>query len=96
MQSTRVWGQCLIYRTTDSYDRGDTDDNLRSTDAPAHTQNGFKNLLLFFKNKLLPQSQCAFDWKAANFIWDEERRKVMWPTFIPHVNSSRLFLTSSK
>jgi hypothetical protein len=42
------FGDSVQYRTTDPiHDRGVTDDNLSSTDAPAHTQNGFKNLLFF-------------------------------------------------
>jgi hypothetical protein len=54
IQSTRVWGQCLIYRTTDSYDRGNADDNLPLTDAPAHTQNGIHKFMInFFLNKAL-------------------------------------------
>jgi hypothetical protein len=77
IQSTRVWGQCLIYRTTDSYDRGDTATTSLRPMPQRTPKMDFKIYYFFVLNKLLPQSQCAFDWKEANFIWDERRRKVM-------------------
>jgi hypothetical protein len=63
----RVWGQCLVHRTTDTYDRGDTAATSLRPMPQRTPKMDLKIYYYFFKNKLLPQSQCAFDLESGKF-----------------------------
>jgi hypothetical protein len=54
-------------RTTESYDRGDTAATSVRPMPQRTPKMDLKIYYYFFKNKLLPQSQCAFDLESGKF-----------------------------